>query len=479
MNYRLVAQTIGKLLIVIALAMCFPMVLAMVDGSSDRFAFAISILITLLLGVTFSMLRDPGSPGRKEGFAIVSLGWITATALGALPLVISGAVPTYTDAYFEVMSGFTTTGSTVIPAVEAVPRGILLWRSLTQWLGGMGIIVLSLALFSFSKTGTTLFQAEVPGHITDRILPRLGKSAGMLWLIYTVITIAQIIALCIAGMPLFESIVHTFTTVSTGGFSARNISIEAYHSPAIEAIIIFFMIICGMNFALFYRVIQKKSLKPLFRNAEARGYLTIIVTAIVIITVSLITAMGSPFFESVRQSAFQVASIITTTGFSSTNFDLWPALAKGILIALMFIGASTGSTAGAIKVARILLLFKYFKRQIQKAVNPKLVLQTKLGDSVISDTVMHEILAFFFMYICLFAVGALIVMGTGQDIVTSISASASALGNNGPGLGAVGPLSNYSGLHWIAKWTLSFLMLAGRLEILTLLALFSIRFWRD
>jgi trk system potassium uptake protein TrkH len=479
MNYKLVAQTIGKLLIVIALAMCFPFFLALADGSSDRFAFAISILITLLVGATLSQLKSSGTPGRKEGFAIVSLGWITAAALGALPLVISGAVPTYTDAYFEVMSGFTTTGSTVIPAVEAVPRGILLWRGLTQWLGGMGIIVLSLALFSFSKTGTTLFQAEVPGHITDRILPRLGKSAGMLWLIYAVITVAMIIVLCIAGMPLFESIVHTFATVSTGGFSARNISINAYHSPVIEAIIIFFMIICGMNFSLFYRVIQKKSLQPLFRNAETRGYLAIILAATIIIAVSLITAMGLPLLESFRQSAFQVSSIITTTGFSSTNFDLWPALAKGVLLVLMLIGASTGSTAGAIKVARILLLFKYLKRQVQKAVNPKLVLQTRLGDTVISDTVMHEILAFFFMYICLFVVGALIVMGTGQDIVTSISASATAIGNNGPGLAAVGPTSNFSRLHGVAKWTMSFLMLAGRLEILTLLSLFSVRFWRD
>ena len=479
MNYRLVAQTIGKLLIVIALAMCFPLFLAIADRSPDRFAFAVSILITLLAGVLLSMLKSSGTPGRKEGFAIVSLGWITATALGALPLVFSGAVPTYTDAFFEVMSGFTTTGSTVIPAVEVVPRGILLWRSMTQWLGGMGIIVLSLALFSFSKTGTALFQAEVPGHIADRILPRLGKSAGMLWLIYTIITVTMIIALCMVGMPLFESIVHTFTTVSTGGFSVRNISIEAYHSPAVEVIIIFFMILCGMNFALFYRVVQKKSLRPLFGDAETRGYLAIVLAAFVIITVSLITSMNLPFFESVRQAAFQTASIITTTGFSNTNFDLWPALAKGILLVLMFIGASTSSTAGAIKVARILLLFKYFKRQIQKAINPRLILQTKLGNTVISDTVMHEILAFFFMYICLFVLGALIVMGTGQDIVTSISASATAIGNNGPGLGAVGPYSNYSGLHAIAKWTLSFLMLAGRLEILTLLSLFSIRFWRD
>lgn len=479
MNYRLVAQTIGKLMIIIALAMCFPLLLAIGDRGSDRFAFWLSVLITLLLGVLLSMLKSSGSPGRKEGFAVVSLGWIAATALGALPLVLSGTVPTYTDAFFEVMSGFTTTGSTVIPAVEAVPRSILLWRAITQWLGGMGIIVLSLALFPFSKTGTTLFMAEVPGHITDRILPRLGKSAGMLWLIYSVITAVMIITLSIAGMPLFESIVHSLTTVSTGGFSARNISIEAYYSPVIEAIVVFFMLLCGMNFALFYRVVQKKSLRPLFADTETKGYFAIVLVAIVIIAISLITAMNLPICESLRQSVFQVAAIITTTGFSSTNFDLWPALAKGVLIVLMFIGASTGSTAGSIKVARILLLFKYFRRQVQKAVSPRRVLQTKLGDTVISDTVMHEILAFFFMYICLFAAGALVVMATGQDFVTSISAAATAIGNNGPGLASIGPYSNFSGLHAIAKWALCFLMLAGRLEILTLLSLFSIRFWRD
>lgn len=479
MNLRLVSHTIGKVSILIALTMVFPLLIAVKDGSPDVHALLYSILVSLSVGVILSLFKPQGKIGRKEGFAIVGLGWIVITAVGALPIYFSGTVPTYTDAFFETMSGFTTTGATVLSDIEGVPRGILFWRSLTHWLGGMGIIVLSLAIFSFLKKGASLFQAEVPGPVPDRILPRLKQTAAMLWIIYAVLSLAETLALKAAGLSLYESLIHTFGTMATGGFSSRNISIESFHNTTIEIIIVIFMVLAGLNFSLYYRVLQKKSLKSLLFDPETKGFLGIIFIATTIVTISLSTEMKLPLLDSLRRSVFQVVSIVTTTGFSSDNFDLWPSLSKGILLLLMFIGGCTGSTGGSIKVARILLLAKYAKRQILKATKPRLVLQTKLGSTAIPDSVIHEILAFFFMYIALFAIGALIVMATGQDMLTSIAASAATIGNVGPGFAGVGPLQNYAEMHFIAKWTLSFLMLAGRLEILTVVVMLNPGFWRE
>jgi trk system potassium uptake protein TrkH len=478
MRYRLILHSFGNLLSLLALTMIWPLTWALKDKDPDVRAFFFAITITATVGYLLRLIRPDGKFGRREGFVIVGLGWILVVAFGALPLYLSGTTPSYTDAFFEIMSGFTTTGATILTNVEGATRGILFWRSLTHWLGGMGIVVLSLAIFSIFGEGASLYQAEVPGLVPERILPRLKETAMVLWVIYTAISILQTVALKLAGMSFFDSLIHTFGSMGTGGFSSRNISVEAYHSLSIELIITFFMIIAGMNFSLYYRVIQKRSLGPLFGDAEAKGFLGILAGGTICIAVSLFFQMKLPLGAAMRHALFQVVSVCTTTGFSSTDFALWPSFAQGILLLLMFIGGCTGSTGGSIKVARIILLFKYMWRQILRIARPRLMIQTKLGDIPVADGVIHETLAFFFIYIMLFMVGSLVVMATGPDMITALSAAAATLGNIGPGLAKVGPLGNYSFLHPVAKWTLSFLMLAGRLELLTIMVMISPSFWK-
>jgi trk system potassium uptake protein TrkH len=478
MHYKLILHSFGNLLSLLALTMIWPLTWSLKDQTSDIQAFFLAILITITVGSLLRLIRPDGKFGRREGFVIVGLGWILIVAFGALPLYFSGTTPSYTDAFFEIMSGFTTTGATILTNIEGATRGILFWRSLTHWLGGMGIVVLSLAIFSIFGAGASLFQAEVPGLVSERILPRLKETAIMLWLIYTAISILETVFLKLAGLSFFESLIHTFGTMGTGGFSCRNISIESYHNVVIEAIIITFMMIAGLNFSLYYRVIQKKSLKALFGDAEAKVYFGILTGAAICLAVSLLFQMKLPLGKSLRYALFQAVSICTTTGFSSADFAQWPSFAQGILFLLMFVGGCTGSTGGSLKVARVVLLFKYMWRQILRIARPRLMIQTKLGNTPVADAILHEILTFFFIYIMLFVIGALVVMATGPDVLTSLAAAAASLGNIGPGLAKVGPLENYAFLHPVAKWTLSLLMLAGRLELLTVMVMVSPSFWK-
>jgi trk system potassium uptake protein TrkH len=478
MHYKLILHSFGNLLSLLSLTMIWPLVWALKDRTPDVKAFFFSIIITASTGTLLRFIRPDGKFGRREGFVIVGLGWFFIVAFGALPLFLSGTVSCYTDAYFEIMSGFTTTGATILTDIEGATRGILFWRSLTHWLGGMGIVVLSLAIFSIFGKGTSLYQAEVPGLVSERILPRLKETAIILWIIYTGFSFLQTVALKLAGLPLYDSLIHTFGTMGTGGFSCRNISIESYHSLTIEMIITVFMIIAGLNFSLYYRVIQKRSLKSLFGDAEAKVYFGILTGAFICLSASLFFNMKLPLGGALRYSLFQAVSICTTTGFSSADFALWPSFAQGILFLLMFVGGCTGSTGGSIKVARIILLFKYMWRQILRIARPRLMIQTKLGNVPVTDGVLHEVLAFFFIYIMLLAAGSLVVMATGPDFVTALTAAAATLGNIGPGLAKVGPLENYAWLHPVAKWTLSLLMLAGRLELLTVMVMVSPSFWK-
>jgi trk system potassium uptake protein TrkH len=478
MHYKLILHSFGNLLSLLALTMIWPLTWSLKDRTSDAQAFLLAIIITITVGSLLRLIRPDGKFGRREGFVIVGLGWILIVAFGALPLYLSGTTSSYTDAFFEIMSGFTTTGATILTDIEGAARGILFWRSLTHWLGGMGIVVLSLAIFSIFGAGTSLFRAEVPGLVSERILPRLKETAIMLWLIYTAFSVLETFALKLAGLTFFDSLIHTFGTMGTGGFSCRNISVESYHSVVIESIIITFMIVAGLNFSLYYRVLQKKSLKALFGEAETKVYFGILAGAVICLVTALFFNMKLPLGKSLRYSLFQAVSICTTTGFSSANFAQWPSFAQGILFLLMFVGGCTGSTGGSLKVARIILLFKYMWRHILRIARPRLMVQTKLGNVAVTDDVMHETLAFFFIYIMLFAVGALVVMATGPDVLTSLTAAAASLGNIGPGLAKVGPLENYAFFHPVAKWTMSLLMLAGRLELLTIMVMLSPRFWK-
>lgn len=478
MRLRLVLNTVGKLLILLAGIMVIPLGVALFYQGTDRFAFARSIIVTFLAGGLLALIKPEGDFRRREGLAVVGLGWLLLTAFGALPFLWSGTVQTYTDAFFETMSGFTTTGATILSDVEATARGILFWRSLTHWLGGMGIIVLSLALFPALRQGYFLYEAEVPSPFPDKVVPRLRTTSAVLWLIYSGLTLLLVIILRWAGMSWYEGTIHAMGTLATGGFSTRNLSVEAYHSLSIELILIVFMFLAGLNFSLYYRMLTKRSLKPLWQSTEARVFAGVILVASLLIALTLAGSYGLPWGEACRRALFQVVSVMTTTGFSSDNFDRWPELARAILLLLMFSGACTGSTGGSIKIGRLVVLFRYARRQVTKAFNPRQVIPTKLDGVVVSATAVHTMAAFFFLYITLFALGTLGVAATGADLITAVSAAASCLGNIGPGLDeVVGPLGNYGSLHPVAKWVLSLLMLAGRLEILPLLVLFSPRFW--
>ena len=478
MYYRLIIHSIGNILILLALTMFFPVIWSVKDRSSDLAPLLLSIAITLIVGFLMRQVKPEGKFGRREGFAIVGFGWILIVAFGALPLFLSGSAPSFTDAYFEIMSGFTTTGATVISDVESLDRGILFWRSLTHWIGGMGIIVLSLAVFALFGGGASMFRAEVPSLVPEKIMPRLKQTAMALWGIYTVISLIQVITLKLAGLSFFDSLIYTFGSMGTGGFSSRNISVEAYRSVPIEMVLVLFMTLAGINFSLYYRAVQRRSLRAIVTDPEARGYLTILIGATFLVTGSLVISMKLPVLRALRYAVFQVVSISTTTGFSSADFSLWPPFAQAILMILMFIGASAGSTGGGLKVARLLLLFKYMAKQIKRVARPRLMIQTKLGETHIQDSVVHEILAFFFIYVLLFVLGGMVLAATGLDLISAFSASVAALSNIGPGLARVGPLSNYSLLSPVAKWTMSFLMLAGRLEIFTILVMFSGSFWK-
>lgn len=478
MNPRLVAHTLGAITLLVGSTMITAAAWAAVDGSPDLMPLIYSCLATCLVGGALLLVRPHGSFRVRDGFAIVGIGWLVIAALGALPYYLSDYCQSYVDAFFESVSGFTTTGATVLADVEALPRGLLFWRSLTQWLGGMGIIVLSLAVFSVLNTGMPLYRAEVPGFTHDRLLPRLRQTALTLWMIYIGFTLVETILLVVAGLPFFDGLTHALATVATGGFSTRALSVEAFDNLAAEIVIIVFMLLSGLNFALYFRVIQRKGIRTILADAEARLYLWILAIASAIVAISLVTAMDLPLLVAIRQSVFQVVSINTTTGFSTTNFDAWPSLAKGVLLALMLIGGCTGSTAGGIKVGRFLLLFSQARRHLLQSARPHLVAKARVGDSVVQDSIVNDVLTFFFMYIMLYCVGVFTVLADGQDLVTSLSASATMIGNVGPGFGAVGPYLNFGGLSSLTKLILSGLMVAGRLEIVTVLLMFTRAFWR-
>lgn len=478
MHPRLIAYSLGGIALLVGLSMSTAAIWAAIDGSADLMPLIYSSAVSCAVGAGLLLVKPKGRFSRKDGFAIVGLGWLVAASLGALPFYLSGAFVSYTDAFFESASGFTTTGATVLSNIEGLPRGLLFWRSLTHWLGGMGIIVLSLAVFSILNTGMSLYRAEVPGFAHERILPRLRQTALTLWIIYAALSLAQMVALRIAGLSFFDSLVHTLGTVATGGFSSRNLSIEAFDSPAVEIIIVVFMVLAGLNFALYWQIVQRKGIRAILANAEARLYLFILAVASLVVTISLVSSLDMPLGSAIRRSVFQVVSINTTTGYSSTDFDAWPALAKGVLLLLMFVGACTGSTGGAIKVGRIMLLLGHVRRHLQQTVRPRLVMRTRVGDSVVEDSVVSDVLTFFFIYMALFCFGAFVVMADGEDLVTSLSASAACIGNVGPGLGSVGPALNYAEMSGAVKWILSGLMVAGRLELLAVVLLFTPAFWR-
>jgi trk system potassium uptake protein TrkH len=479
-NHKIIARTLGLLLIGEGILMWLPLIVALIYGEGDVQAFAIASAAAIITGGILAVItrKAPKNIGKRDGYIIVSTVWVMFSFAGSLPFMISGAIPSLHDAFFETISGFTTTGASVLNNIESLPHGILFWRSMTQWLGGMGIVVLSLAILpAFGIGGMSLYMAEVPGVTYDKLNPKIKDTAKILWNIYMVLTVVQTMLLMIGGMDLFDSVCHAFTTMSTGGYSTKQASVAYWDSPFIQYVIIFFMILAGTNFSLSYFAITGAP-KKMFGNEEFKFYLIIIGVFTAIIGAGLFLTTDYDAEESFRHSLFQVSSIITTTGFATADYLIWQPFLTIMIFVAFFIGGTTGSTGGGIKVMRIVMLFKNSYYELRRLIHPNAVIPVRFNKRSVNEQILTNVLAFFFFYIITFFMSSLVFMLFVDDFNTAIGAVASALGNIGPGLGSVGPTASYSHIAPAGKWFLSFLMLVGRLEIFTVLVLFSPAFWK-
>lgn len=477
MNRRFVFHLLGNIFIATAMLMILPLVVSLIYSESCYLAFLISIGISLALGLPLSLLCKTQDRViyAKEGFVLVALAWIGMSAIGALPFVISGEIPSYVDALFEIVSGFTTTGASILTNVEALSHGTLFWRSFTHWVGGMGVLVFIMAIIPASTDRSIhILRAEVPGPIVGKLVPKMRDTAKILYLIYIVLTAVQIVLLLIGGMPLFDSILHAFGTAGTGGFGIKLDSIESYN-PYLQWVITVFMMIFGVNFNLYYLILVKK-IKSVFRSEELWTYIVISAVATFIIIMDIRDMYGS-FSETLRLASFQVSAIITTTGYVTANFDLWPDLSKTILLILMFVGSCAGSTAGGFKISRVVLLFKMVKREIKSLIHPRAVGVVRFEGKKVEEPVLKSLSAYLAIYIVCFMLVFILISFDGFDIVTNLSAAASCFNNVGPGLAAVGPAASYAEYSVFSKIILSVAMLLGRLEIYPILFVLSRSAW--
>ncbi|MDD4876594.1 MAG: TrkH family potassium uptake protein [Dehalococcoidales bacterium] len=484
MRIKVVFHYLGILIGILGLSMLFPLACSIYYQESDLLVFVISIAITLVSGLLLWKLFPVSEErlSQREAIMLVSGGWILASAFGTLPYVLAGIFPSYLDAYFEAISGFTTTGATVLTDIDSLRishHGILIWRSLTQWIGGMGIITLFVALFPVLGIGASfLVDAEMPGPQAERITARIRDTAKALWLVYFGFSGLEVITLWIAGMPLFDAFSVTLSTMPTGGFTPTTLSVGAYNSVLIEGIIIFFMVLAGVNFALYYFLFWKHQPKRILSNPEFQFYILILTGSTIFMALNLINDMGLPVSEAFRYSSFQSVSIMTTTGFVTVNFDVWPAFSKVIMLCLMAIGASAGSTGGAIKITRIMVLLKYAYRRIILFFNPRVVLPIKIGKNIVPEGIISEIVGMSILYFGILVFGFILMSTVGLDQVSALSSVAATLGNVGPGLGLVGPAANYLFIPALGKIILIVCMLVGRLELFTVLVLLTPSFWK-
>ncbi len=481
MHIRIITRFIATLILFLGLSMAGPLLVAFLSKDSSIYAFLFSLIITSLTGLVLLVCtRNPESTqlNHRDGVAIVTLGWVMAGLFGTLPYILSGTIPDFTNAYFESISGFTTTGASILSDIEALPEGILFWRSLTQWLGGMGIIVLSIAILPYLGVGgMQLYKAEVPSPVVDKLKPRISETAKTLWKVYLLFTFIEIVLLLAGGMPVFDAVCNAFCTMPTGGFSIKNMSIAHYNSVYFDFVFIVFMLMAGINFSLHYKLI-KGDLKIFGRDAECRVFLIMVAVFVILVTVNIHGSVYSSIAQALRHAAFQVSSIITTTGFVSADYETWPALSQLILLICMFLGAMAGSTGGGIKTMRIMLLARHGYQQIFRIIHPHAVTTLKLGGRPVPEEVLSSIWGFFILYLGIFVVASLIMASLGLDLISSIGSVAASIGNIGPGLGMVGPVQNYSDIPLIGKWILVLCMLLGRLEIYTVIALFAPAYWR-
>ncbi len=481
MRIRYTLHVVGILIFFLGLTMVFPLLFGLYYQDESVVPLLKSITVTLGSGLALYFLFR-GAKGEmmshREGMGVVAIGWTAAGFFGALPYYWGGVFDGFSDAFFESVSGFTTTGASVMAQIEVVSRGFLFWRDLTQWLGGMGIIVLSLAILPLLGIGgMQLYKAEVPGPVPDKLKPRIRDTAMVLWKVYVLFSAAEALLLMLGGMDLFEALCHTFGTTATAGFSTRNASIGSFHSPYIDTVIILFMLLGGINFSLHYQCLRG-DLRAFWRNPEFRFFMGAILIFFLAVTFNIYHTAYETLSGAIRFGAFQVISIITTTGYTTADFEKWPPLSQSILLFCMFLGASAGSTGGGMKCLRIMLLLKHSYKQLFSLIHPHAVTQVKLGGRPISDEVLHSIWGYFMLYLGLFILCSFLLAAMGVDVVTSFAAVAATIGNIGPGLGLVGPTDNYAHIPVLGKWLLILCMLLGRLEIYTVLILFVPEFWR-
>jgi trk system potassium uptake protein len=476
-NWSLIFKLLGVLLILVSLFMLTGIPFSIYYGDDDILALLFSAGITFLSGLAFYLLnlRTTNNISKREGYLIVSLSWVVVSFFGSLPYILGGYIPNFSDAFFETMSGFTTTGATILTDIESLPHGILFWRHMTHWLGGMGIIVLTLAILPFLGIGgTQLFIAEVPGQTADKLHPRITGTAKRLWGVYVILTLMQTGLLMIGKMNLWEALCHSFSTMATGGFSTRNASAAAF-SPYIQYVLIFFMFLAGMNFAIHYYVMHRKFYK--LKNDELKYYSYLILFSAALIAGSLIIH-GHPIEKTIRDSLFQVVSIITTTGFVTTDYLVWPPYAWFLIFLLLFTGGCLGSTGGGVKAMRQLLLLRNSRTELKKIIHPRAIVPVRYNGRVVPQEIIFNVMAFFIIYMIVFLIGATTMSLLGLDFESAAGSAIACLGNTGPGIGSVGPIYNYSHIPEAGKWVLSILMLLGRLELFTVLILFSPSFWK-
>ena len=479
MNYRMIGFVIGRILLTEAALLMLPMAVAAACGEAVL-PFLIPALLLAVIGLALG-LKAPkrSSLYARDGFAVVALAWVLMSAFGAMPFVISGDIPHFVDAFFETVSGFTTTGASILTEIEPLGRGVLFWRSFTHWVGGMGVLVFVMAILPMSAGdghGMHLMRAEVPGPSVGKLVSRMGDTAKILYGIYLAMTVIEIVLLLLGGMPLFDACIHAFGTAGTGGFSSRNLSVGAYDSAYFDVIIGVFMLLFGVNFNLYYFLLIKR-FRDVFRSEELRAYLLIVGAAVAAIAADIVHIYGT-VGRSLRYAFFQVASIITTTGFATADFNAWPEFSRAILVILMFVGACAGSTGGGVKVARVVILCKTSLGDMRKMLHPNAVTTVRFEGKPLTDRTIRSVHLFLTVYILIFTVSVLLLSLDRFDLITTFTAVAACINNIGPGLEVVGPMGNYAQFSPAAKLLLSFDMLVGRLEIFPMLLLFAPSIWK-
>jgi len=480
MRWRYILNIVGILTLFFGLTMVFPLFVGLYYQDQSVSPVLKSMGITVLAGLIFHILFRSAKAetiSQREGMAIVAIGWTAVGLFGALPFYIGNGL-SFVDAFFESVSGFTTTGSSILTNIEALSKGLLFWRSFIQWLGGMGIIVLSVAILPFlGLGGMQLYKAEVPSPVPDKLKPRIRDTARILWKVYALISLAEVILLMLGGMDLYDALCYTFTTMPTGGFSTKNASIAHFDSVYFDIIFIIFMILADINFSLHYQMLRGKPL-AFWRDSECRFFFGAVIVLTAIVSFNIYGAVYEKVGEAIRYGAFQVVSIVTTTGYATADYEKWPAMSQLILLLCMFLGASAGSTGGGVKCLRVMLCFKFCYKELFSIIHPHAVTHIKIGGKTVPEDVMRSILGFLALYIGIFALSSVLLAGLGVDFVTSFGAVAACLGNIGPGFGLVGPVDNYAQIPYLGKWLLIWCMLLGRLEVFTVIIFLVPEFWR-